>query len=166
LTGADSALSVLEVFRKTASAIRYFHGMGIARGDLKPENILMDDGRNSKLADFGFCHMSLFAGGERKSGTIEYIAPELLIPGRYETQKADIWTLRMIFFALMTKESPFKLEVPFFKQIRSRKLLYHLLVDERAVNLVRQMKKMKPCEPPTNEQVLEDPLLVEDLTQD
>jgi serine/threonine protein kinase len=126
----------------------------------------MDEGRNSKLTDFGFCHTSLFVGGKRKSGTSEYIALELLMLGRYETQKADIWTLRMIFFALMTKESPFKLEVPSFKQIRSGKLLYHLLVDERAENLVRQMKMMKPCEPPTIEQVLEDPLLVEDLTQD
>jgi serine/threonine protein kinase len=115
----DSAQSVLEDFRNIANAFQYLHGMEIAHGDLKPDNILMDKGGNSKLADFGFCHTSLFVGDERKSGTIEHIAPELLMPGLYQTQKADIWALGIVFFALMTKEFPFKPDVPIFKQIKS-----------------------------------------------
>jgi serine/threonine protein kinase len=162
----DSAQSVFNIFGKIANAIQYLHGMGIAHGDLKPDNILMDEDGNPKLADFGLCHTSLFAGDERKSGTNEYIAPELLMPGWYQTQKADIWALGIIFFALMTKEFPFKPDVPIFKQIRSGKLLYHLLVDEGVQNLMRQMTKMKPWEWPTIEQVLDDSLFAGDLAQD
>jgi len=161
----DSALSVLDVFRKIANAVRYLHGMGIAHGDLKPDNILMDEGGNPKLADFGFCHTSLFAGDERKSGTIEYMAPELLMPGQFQTQKADIWSLGIVFFALMTKNFPFRSDVPIFKQIRSGKLLYDVLPDERARNLMRWMTATKPCERPTIDQILEDPLLTGDLPQ-
>jgi serine/threonine protein kinase len=49
----DSIESILDVFRKIASAVRYLHEMGIVHGDLKLDNILMDKDGNPKLADFG-----------------------------------------------------------------------------------------------------------------
>jgi serine/threonine protein kinase len=104
----DSIDSILDVFRKIASAVHYLHEMGIAHGDLKLDNILMDEDGNPKLADFGFCHAALFAGDERKSETIECLAPELLMPGHFQTQKAGIWSLGIVFFALMTKSFLFR----------------------------------------------------------
>jgi serine/threonine protein kinase len=135
--------------------------MEIAHGDLKLDNILMCADGSPKLTDFGFCHPSLFAGDNRKSGTIEYSAPELLARGRFQTQKADIWALGIILFAMITKEFPFSTEILISKQVRSGRLLYSALLDERARCLMMWMTRMKPCERPTIKQVLEDPFLRE-----
>jgi serine/threonine protein kinase len=69
------------------------------------------------------------------------MAPELLMPGHFQTQKADVWSLGIVFFALMTKNFPFRSDVPIFKQIRSGKLLYDVLPDELARNLMRWMTR-------------------------
>jgi serine/threonine-protein kinase len=127
----DSTDSVLQTFRRIASAVQHLHQLGIAHGDLKLHNILMDKEGNPKLTDFGCGHTTLFAGDDRKAGTIEYIAPELLTAGRFYTQKADIWAVGIRLCAMATQEFPFDLNLPICNQIVAGRLYYGIIIDRR-----------------------------------
>ena len=62
-----------------------------------------------KLADFGFSKF-LNSKNERSDtmcGTPLYMAPQLVEDIRY-TYKADIWSLGVVFFELLTGNHPFK----------------------------------------------------------
>lgn len=63
---------------------------------------------NLKLADFG---MSRFLEGENLAasclGTPLYMAPEVIRPIDGYGEKADIWSLGMVFFEMLTGEPPF-----------------------------------------------------------
>jgi serine/threonine-protein kinase len=72
----------------------------IIHRDLKPENILVSDGINGrfvKLADFGLSviHEFIDQSHTQASGTIKYMAPEVIKSRKYDT-KADIYSLGII----------------------------------------------------------------------
>jgi serine/threonine protein kinase len=55
------------------------HEKNIIYRDLKPENILLGSDGHLKITDFG---LSKFAGNEKSYsfvGTVEYLAPEIII---------------------------------------------------------------------------------------
>lgn len=92
-------------FAQTLSAIVYMHTMGIAHRDIKNENILLDADWNVKLSDFGFsCYMD--KPSWTSCGTIGYIAPEVLNPP-YDPSRADIWSLGVCLFEMLTCIKPF-----------------------------------------------------------
>ena len=67
-----------EVLLPFLSAMSYLHARGIIHRDVKPENILLTAGRQLKLADFG---MSIDWTEERpvtRTGTLDYMSPEVL----------------------------------------------------------------------------------------
>uniref|UniRef100_A0A8R1HR52 Serine/threonine-protein kinase kin-29 n=1 Tax=Caenorhabditis japonica TaxID=281687 RepID=A0A8R1HR52_CAEJA len=95
-------------FSETASAVSYLHSRGIVHRDLKAENILL--GRNSdiKLIDFGFSNLQ----GEDQllntwCGSPPYAAPELLLGNSYDGMKADIWSMGVLLYILVTGGFPF-----------------------------------------------------------
>ncbi len=96
------------------SALEYIHGNGIAHLDVKPANMLVGAGDVLKLADFGCCQ-SLDVGAETRSptrrceltGTLFYRAPELL-RGHLPTAKADIYSLGITMWAMLTRETPYQ----------------------------------------------------------
>jgi serine/threonine protein kinase len=94
---------VLSTFYKVASAVQYLHDMGLAHGDLKLDNIVLDGHGNPKLIDFGCCHTSRVESDHMKAGTLYYLAPELLTLTSFDTQKADIWSLGVMLFAMTTR---------------------------------------------------------------
>jgi calcium-dependent protein kinase len=90
-------------------AVSYLHSKGIVHRDLKYENIMfIDDTPNAeiRLIDFGLSQK--FATGEHLHafvGTVYTMAPEL-INGDYDA-KADIWSLGVIAFMLLSSSMPF-----------------------------------------------------------
>jgi len=98
------------VIRQLTEAMAYAHKKGIAHRDLKPENVLLrdkNDDTSIKIADFGFA--KIISEGELMKtpcGTPGYVAPEILSGKPYGLQ-ADMWSLGVIFFILLSGYPPF-----------------------------------------------------------
>jgi eukaryotic-like serine/threonine-protein kinase len=96
---------------KLARAVHACPGAGIIHRDLKPENILFDDHGEPCIADFGVAkrldRMGSTTTGVR-AGTLYYMAPEIAAgKANLATQAADIWSLGVILYELLTDRRPF-----------------------------------------------------------
>lgn len=99
------------IIRKLAKTLQYCHKKGIAHKDVKLENICLDRKNRPVLIDFGFCE---FSAPNQKStrwdGTPEYASPEVLLNLPFDTQKADVYSLGVVLFILLTGLFPFELK--------------------------------------------------------
>lgn len=107
----------MDWFRQIATGLRALHEKFVHR-DLKPENILMDAEGHLHIADFGLAKV-LTDAPERLAdadapkdpfngwGTVEYMAPECWT-FEETTPAADIYSLGIMFFEILTGELPCK----------------------------------------------------------
>jgi predicted Ser/Thr protein kinase len=111
--GRFSPAEALSVVPKICEALQYAHDQGILHRDIKPENILLDAKGRVKIADFGIAKL---VGEDRPNltltntgaalGTPHYMAPEQLeSPGNVD-HRADIYSLGVVFYELLTGELP------------------------------------------------------------
>lgn len=107
----------MDWFRQIATGLRALHEKFVHR-DLKPENILMDAEGHLHIADFGLAKVltdtpeRLADAGAPKDpfngwGTVEYMAPECWT-FEETTPAADIYSLGIMFFEILTGELPCK----------------------------------------------------------
>ena len=123
----DQALAIVP---QVCEALQYAHSKGVLHRDIKPENILLDTDGRVKIADFGIAKVldpeiepssNLFApGGASESelavtrltatgavlGTPLYMAPEQLISPNSVDHRADIFSLGVVFYEMLTGELP------------------------------------------------------------
>jgi serine/threonine protein kinase len=104
----DAMLQVCE-------ALAYIHGHGLVHRDLKPSNIMVDEDRQVRLMDFGLAKFladdaGLTADG-RMVGTFRYMAPEQIL-GEPLDARADLYSLGIILYELMTGRPPFDAKTP------------------------------------------------------
>ncbi|XP_051894941.1 testis-specific serine/threonine-protein kinase 6-like [Pristis pectinata] len=97
-------------FRQIAQALEYFHAHHIAHRDIKCENILLSADDVPKITDFGFA--TCMKGLESCScttfcGSAAYAAPEVLNGGKYDPFKADVWSLGVVLYLMVTGCRPF-----------------------------------------------------------
>ena len=87
-------------------AINHCHAYNIVHRDIKPDNIMITDDDSVRLIDFG---LSKASKGLRRmktvAGTPYYMSPEVL-DGAY-SKKADIWSLGVILYTLVSGYLPF-----------------------------------------------------------
>lgn len=88
-------------------AIEHLHGMGIAHRDLKPENILLDNEGHIALTDFGFAKEMGTEISKTFCGTLEYMAPEILLKKGHD-KSVDWWSLGILMYDMMTGKPPFR----------------------------------------------------------
>lgn len=101
-------------FRQLVAAVSHCHEQGVAHRDLKLENILITEDGTLKLIDFGLSHCyPIDATGRVDTslrlhscvGTASYAAGEVLA-GDYDGFCADLWSLGVILFAMISNFFP------------------------------------------------------------
>uniref|UniRef100_A0A1I7WWY1 Serine/threonine-protein kinase kin-29 n=1 Tax=Heterorhabditis bacteriophora TaxID=37862 RepID=A0A1I7WWY1_HETBA len=95
-------------FGQVSSALAYLHQRGVVHRDLKAENVLLDKNNNIKIIDFGFSNLQMPNQLLNTwCGSPPYAAPELLLGKEYDGLKADIWSLGVLLYILVTGGFPF-----------------------------------------------------------
>lgn len=95
-----------------AKGIRALHRKEVLHQDIKPGNVLIDRNGQAKIVDFGSCFVQGIAEistpikREHNLGTASYSAPELVL-GKAVNAQADIFSLAVIVFEMLTGELPF-----------------------------------------------------------
>jgi serine/threonine protein kinase len=159
----SDAHTAKRLFWEICSAVQYLHERAISHNDIKPDNVMLDSIGHVKLIDFGFAKQTETAGDHEKSGTLAYAAPELLRPGTYRPDKADIWSLGILLYVLLEAKFPWPTidDWVLARLIRQGNLTYETLGDLQARAIFRQMTALDPNERPTIEEVLRDPFFDE-----
>ncbi len=92
-----------------SGALMLAHQRGIVHRDIKPANILLDELGNGYLSDFGIAK-NITSATQTQSGLVvgspAYMAPEL-INGEAVTPQADIYSLGVMLYQLLTGQHPF-----------------------------------------------------------
>lgn len=95
------------VFKQICLAIHKLHAKRTVHLDIKPDNILLDQNENVFLADFGSSAI-VPPGAKFKAatGTENYAAPEVLKGEAYCPFAADIWSLGVMLYSILTEKYP------------------------------------------------------------
>lgn len=109
--GRFTPAQALSLIPEICEALQYAHTQGVLHRDVKPENILLDTAGRVKIADFGIAKLVTEAHTEALTGsgtigTPHYMAPEQIErPGEVD-HRADIYSLGVVLYELLTGELP------------------------------------------------------------
>eukprot|EP00884_Botryococcus_braunii_P000598 jgi/Botrbrau1/10539/Bobra.7_1s0018.2 len=92
-----------------ARGLCYLHDKKIVHLDLKSNNILLSRDGTAKIADVGLSRVltGAYLSNPDVRGTMAYSAPELLMGGKC-CEKADIYSLGVVFWEIATNERPIR----------------------------------------------------------
>ena len=103
----------LAIVPQICDALQYAHDEGIVHRDIKPENILLNSQGQIKIADFGLARMldhnllnPTLTASHQVMGTPRYMAPEQIEGTHAVDHRADIYSLGVVFYELLTGELP------------------------------------------------------------
>jgi serine/threonine protein kinase len=103
----------LRIVQQVCDALQFAHEEGVVHRDIKPENILVDKRGRVKIADFGIAKIvgqsapvTALTGAGDVVGTPSYMAPEQMEAPRSVDHRADIFSLGVVFYELLTGELP------------------------------------------------------------
>ena len=140
--GRFTPQQALVLVPKICEALQFAHDEGILHRDIKPENILLDTHGRVKIADFGIAKLvgearekvTLTASG-LAVGTPHYMAPEQLEHPQDVDQRADIYSLGVVFYEMLTGELPIGRFAPPSQKTsvdpRVDEVVFHALEKER-----------------------------------
>ncbi|MFN0056873.1 MAG: protein kinase domain-containing protein [Planctomycetota bacterium] len=116
---ADEARTLLDQILEILS---YAHARGVVHQDIKPENILVSPDGRVKLTDFGLGQLlrgdtlelsaSLRSSDLPLGGTLAYLAPEVRDQQDDVDARADLYSLGIVLFEILTGKRPAGMELP------------------------------------------------------
>jgi serine/threonine protein kinase len=141
----------LTVVPPLCDALQFAHERGIVHRDIKPENILLDKTGRVKIADFGIAKMFGPGNGDSRArtasqesvtqstmGTPGYSAPEQKAEPQRVDSRADIYSLGVVFYEMLTGELPGKpIEPP------SRKVQIDVRLDQIVLRALEQKPELR-----------------------
>ena len=143
-TGELPVEGVIATLHDVASALAYAHGRGVVHRDIKPENIMFD-GDVAVVMDFGVAKALADSSIERISGprttagmavgTPAYMSPEQAAGDPGTDHRADIYTLGMVAYEMLTGHAPFE------------GLPFHKLRVAHATESPKQVAEVRPATP-------------------
>jgi len=154
---------VAEATYQMLLAMNYIHQHDIMHGDIKLENFMYDGQDHLKLIDFGFSVRVSDTSVSKASGTLSYIAPEVL--DMQGTQQSDQWSLGVIVFVMLCGYMPFsgaemeqmkKISEGTYKMSKER----WKSISPDAIDFVRRLLRVNPKLRLTAEDALEHPFIV------
>jgi len=173
------------IFEQIANGIAHVHKKGLMHRDLKPENIFFFDKNHVRIGDFGLSvdrsqedsdaspltkgrshnPKPRFADARRGHvhtngvGSPLYSAPEQMEAKNHYDERADIFSLGIIFFEMHHKFSTVMERVIALTNARAGKIQPSEYMSQDAVDFCVQLVKPNPKERPSAEQVLTNPWL-------
>lgn len=104
---------ILAIISQICAALNHAHRNGVIHRDLRPGNTLLAKNGIVKVGDFGLARLmgeELFRRKMTETnhamGTMDYVAPEQLEPGQEVDHRADIYSLGMMIYKLLTRILP------------------------------------------------------------
>ena len=143
----------MAIVPQICDALQFAHDEGIVHRDVKPENILIDTKGRVKIADFGLAKLLArtptdytLTQPQQVMGTPHYMAPEQVEHPATVDQRADIYSLGVVFYEMLTGELPIGRFAPPSKKVeidvRLDEVVLHALENEpdRRYQQVSQVK--------------------------
>ncbi|KAG8990686.1 hypothetical protein FRB90_001663 [Tulasnella sp. 427] len=99
----------------SARGLLYLHSLDppIIHGDIKPQNVMIQDNEDAALCDFGISRIQMafdehsgLTTSERTSGTIGYMAKEIIVEEGDQTPSSDVYAFGGLTLAAMSGRSP------------------------------------------------------------
>jgi serine/threonine protein kinase/TM2 domain-containing membrane protein YozV len=102
----------LDLVAQICTALQFAHDEKIVHRDIKPENILITKKGQVKIADFGLAKLlgappdTALTASQMVMGTFNYMAPEQREKPLEVDHRADIYSLGVVFYEMLTGEVP------------------------------------------------------------
>ena len=103
----------LAIVSQICEALQFAHDEDVVHRDIKPENVLVDSRGRVKIADFGLAKLIArsreeftLTGTHQVMGTPRYMAPEQMEGSHLVDHRADIYSLGVVFYEMLTGQVP------------------------------------------------------------
>ena len=99
----------IDLAAQIGDGLSYAHSKGVVHRDVKPANIILTADKQAKITDFGIARMeeSNLTRKGQLLGTPNYMSPEQ-IQGQPVDHRADLFSLGVMLYELVTRKKPFQ----------------------------------------------------------
>ena len=136
------------------NAVSFLHANEIIHFDIKPSNVFIDKYNILKLGDFGLSE-------EIKPGTIctsfrgtqNYSAPEVVNRRPYDPYKADIFSLGVTLYVMMTAKHPFPIYADYKEYLYTGEVKLSQSYPADITNMIARCLSLSPTDRPSIQEI-------------